>query len=385
MAGTTTNFAIPYPSSTDYVTDGATAMRSLADQVDAVMFTGSSSGNLIINGAMQVSQRSVIDTAVTGITTTNYYTADRFQSSISSFGTWSQTTSADAPTGSGFRNSLKMVCTTAAASLTGNVYANIIQNIEGQNCQAIRKGTSSAQTLTLSFWVKAGIAGTYIAEVYDSNSRQVSKAYTISAINVWEYKTIVIPADTSGVIPNSNVAGLAVRWWLGAGTSYTSGTLNTTWAANVNANIAVGQTNVASGTNAAVNYWQMTGAQITVGSVAVPFQFKSYADDLRDCQRYYYRTGGGVQSDIYLSGYQPSLTNIIFTFFHPVQMRATPSLVQKVGTWLLINSPNQPIVADPSIYSYFVYIKVNSGITSANQSAAYTQNSSTYIEMGAEL
>jgi hypothetical protein len=285
MAGATTNFAIPYPSSTDYVTDGATAMRSLAEQVDAVMFTGSSSGNLLINGAMQVSQRSAVGTAVTGITTSGYYTADRYRFGIN-LGTWTQTTIVDAPTGSGFRNSLKIQPTTAGTMAAGSV-GYFTQTIEGQNCQAIRKGTTSAQTLTVSFWVKAFQTGIYIVELNDyTNTRSCSKSYTITASNTWQYVSILFPADTTGVLANDNSGAFEIGFWLAAGTNVSSGTLQTTWGALVSANRAVGQTNVASSTS---NFWQMTGAQLTVGSVATPFEFKSYADDLRACQRYYQR------------------------------------------------------------------------------------------------
>jgi hypothetical protein len=383
MAGTTTNFAIPYPSSTDYVTDGATAMKSIADQVDAVLFTGSSSGNLLINGAMQVSQRSAVGTAVTSITTSDYYTADRWHTFANTLGTWTQTTIADAPTGSGFRNSLKLACTTADASPAAGDYLILQQRIEGQNLQAIRKGTASAQTVTLSFWVKAFQTGIFIVELEDTdNTRSCSKSYTIAASNTWEYKTVTFPTDVTGAFDNDANSSLRVNWWLGAGTTFTSGTLATTWGASVSANRAVGQTNLASSTS---NTFFVTGAQLTVGSVATPFEFKSYADDLLACQRYYYRVGGAVSSDIYLSGFAPALANIIFTYFHPVQMRATPSLAQKVGTWLLINSPDQPIVGGQSIYSYYIYIKVNSGISNANQSGAYTNNTSTYLEFSSEL
>ena len=383
MAGTTTNFAIPYPSSSDYVTDGATAMRSIADQVDAILFTGSSSGNLLINGAMQVSQRSAVGTAVTGITTSNYYTADRYRLDIASIGTFSQTTLADAPTGSGFRNCVRLACTTANASPVAGAAMQLQQVIEGQNLQAIRKGTASAQTVTLSFWVKAFQTGTFIVEVRDlDNARSVSKSYTINVSNTWEYKTITYPADVTGAFDNDSNGSLELNFWLGAGTTYTSGTLQTTWGTLTSANRAVGQTNLASSTS---NNWFMTGAQLTVGSVATPFEFKSFADDLRACQRYYYRVGGTVASDIYLAGYQPASTNIIFTYFHPVQMRGTPSLAQKVGTWLLINAPDQPIIGGASISSYYIYIKVNSGISNANQSGAYTNNTSTYLEFSSEL
>jgi len=289
MAGTTTNFAIPYPTATDYVTDGATAMKSLADQVDAAMFTGSSSGNLLINGAMQVTQRKSVGTAVTGITTSGIYTADRHYFDVVTAGTWTQTTVASAPDGSGLRNSLKLQCTTAQATPTG---AFIRQAIEGQNLQSVRKGTSSAKTLTLSFWVAAFQTGTYICELYDQdNTRQCSKAYTINASATWEYKTLTFPADTTGTWDNDNGLSLFAVWAISAGTVYTSGTLNTTWGTVVTANRFVGQTNVASSTS---NYWQMTGAQLTVGSVATPFEFKSYANDLRECQRYYQVSYGAV-------------------------------------------------------------------------------------------
>lgn len=320
MAGTTTNFAIPYPSSTDYVTDGATAMKSLADQVDAAMFTGASAGNLLINGAMQVSQRTAVGIPSSAVTLGGYLTADRWYTSLNTLGTWIQTTAVNAPAGSGFTNSLKMDCTIASASPAAGAVLRISQSIEGQNLQAIRKGTASAQTLTLSFWVASFQTGTFICELV-AGSRSCSKSYTVNASNTWEYKTITFPADTTTVIANDNTEGLSVNWWLGAGTNFTSGTLQTTWAATVSANRAVGQTNSAL---ADTGLWYMTGAQLTVGSVATPFEFKSYADDLCACQRYYYRLGNTSVSAAYLV---PS-NNIVYSasaiegcLQHPVPMR----------------------------------------------------------------
>ena len=283
--GTTPNYNIPYPEITDFVSDGATAMEAIAEKVDDILFAGSSSGNLLINGAMQVSQRSAVGTAVTGITGGGYSTADRFGLSLSTLGTWSQTTIADAPTGSAFVNSFKMACTTANASPAAGAFCFVSQKIEAQNLQALRKGTASAQTMTLSFWVKAFQTGTYVVEFYDSiNTRSFSKAYTVAVSNTWQYVSMLVPADTTGTMTNSNISGIEINWWLGAGTTYSSGTLPTAWGAVTNANRAAGQTNVASSTS---NNWFMTGAQLTVGSVATPFEFKSFADDLRACQRYY--------------------------------------------------------------------------------------------------
>jgi hypothetical protein len=385
MAGTTTNFAIPYPSVTDYVTDGATAMKSIADQVDAILFTGSSSGNLLINGAMQVSQRSAVGTAVTGITASNYYTADRFYLGISSLGTWTQTNIADAPTGSGLRNSIKMQCTTADASPAASDYAAIIQRIEGQNLQAIKKGTSSAQTMVLSFWVKAFQTGVYILNLYDyNNNRELSKSYTVTASATWQYVSIAIPADTTGAFTNDNATGLEVGWYLGAGSNFTSGTLNTTWNAANAANRLVGQTNVASSTN---NYWQMTGAQLTIGSAVVPFQFKSFAEELQECQRYFIAYGGTQVYEPVLLGIGQSAGRVDFMLWLPVEMRTSPSAAI-TGNWQVSDSvsaiavtsltPSSPNTGNKST---LIIANVASGVTiyrpyrmeSANSAAARLQ------------
>ena len=300
MTGTTANFAISYPESTDFVTDGATAMETIADKVDDILFAEVANNNLIINGAMQVTQRSAVGTAVTGITTGGFKTADRWDLNMTTFGTWSQTCIADAPTGSGFRNSLKMACTSAYASPAASNEMQIRQKIEGQNLQAIRKGTASANKLTLSFWVKAFQTGTFICELEDGdNSRNVSKSYTINASNTWEYKSISFPADTTGAFDNDANASLVVIWWLGAGSNFTSGTLATTWVTPTTANRAVGQTNVASSTS---NTWFMTGASLTVGDVDVPFQFKSFPDDLAACQRYFYQMNATGVYNFYAAG-----------------------------------------------------------------------------------
>jgi hypothetical protein len=289
------------------------------------MYSGTPARNLLINGAMQISQRAAVGTPIGTITTSGpYITADRWKTTLASLGTWTQTTIVDAPTGSGFRNSFKMACTTANASPIAGAALLISQEIEGQNLQAIRKGTASAQPMTLSFWVKSFQTGTYICELTDNdNNRSVSKSYTITASATWQYVSILFPADTTGVFDNDNNGSLSVNWWLGAGSTFTSGTLATTWATVTSANRAVGQTNVASSTN---NYWFMTGAQLTIGSVAVPFQFKSFADDLRDCHRYYVDAGtyiGGTAA----AGYGGSPTfYFIVQYPLPVPMRATPTM-----------------------------------------------------------
>jgi hypothetical protein len=336
MTGTTTNFAIPYPESTDFVTDGATAMETIADKVDDILFAQVANNNLLINGAMRVVQRGAVGTAVTAITTGGYKTADLWDLNISALGTWTQTTIADAPTGSGFRNSLKMACTTADASPAATDEMQIRQKIEGQNLQAIRKGTASARKVTLSFWVKAFQTGTFICELEDAdNNRNVSKSYTINASNTWEYKSLSFPADTTGAFDNDANASLAVIWWLGAGSNFTSGTLATTWVTPTTANRAVGQTNAASSTS---NTWFMTGASLTVGDVDVPFEFKSYADDLAACQRYFYILGTSLNGastsliDIAVGTFADQTTWCRYAIPLPTQMRAVPTFASAAAS-----------------------------------------------------
>lgn len=239
--------------------------------------------NVIINGAMQVAQRGTSTASITG---GGYYTADRWGTSITTLGTWTQTQENDAPTGSGFRKSFKILCTTAKASPAAGDLMVVSQNIEGQNLQQFLKGTASAKQFALTFWVKSNVTGTYIVELRDvDNSRIISGSYTISASATWEKKTIIAAADTTGAFDNDNAASLSLIFWLGAGSSFTSGTLNTTsWASSTSANRAVGQTNLAAATN---NYWQITGVQLEAGSVATPFEFEDYGTTLAKCSRYY--------------------------------------------------------------------------------------------------
>jgi len=285
MGSTTTNYGIPYPLNTDFVTDGAQNMQDIAEKVDDILVAQVANRNLFYNGAMQVTQR--YSTAVTGITsgTASYHTADRWLTNLQALGTWTQSIETDVPTGQGFRNSLKMLCTTADASPAAADLLMIQQRLEGFDLQSIKKGTANAQPLTLSFWVKSNKIGTYVFELYDNNNtRHCCKTYTINVSGTWEYKTITFPADTTGALTNDNNMSFLCAFILGAGSNRTTGTLATTWAAYNAVNEAVGQVNLADTLN---NYWQVTGVQLTVGDTDFPFQFKNYAQELRECQRYY--------------------------------------------------------------------------------------------------
>jgi hypothetical protein len=238
--------------------------------------------NIIINGDMSIAQRS---TSVASISTVGYYTIDRFKLTDASSGTWTQSQSTDVPTGQGFATSLKMDCTTADASPGSGDSLVLQQLIEGQNLQYLKKGTSSAESTTLSFWVKSNKTGTYICELRDiDNNRTISQSYTISSANTWEKKTITFAGDTTGALGNDNAESLRCNFYLNAGSDYTSGTLQTSWGGRTNANRAVGQVNLADST---ANEWYITGVQLEVGTSASDFEFLPYDVNLQRCYRYY--------------------------------------------------------------------------------------------------
>jgi hypothetical protein len=283
--------------------------------------------NIVINGDMQIAQRS---TSVASITAGGYYTLDRWLIDIGSLGTWTMSQSTDVPTGQGFASSLKLDCTTADASPSAADYLILLQKFEGQNLQYLKKGTANASPLTASFWVKSTKTGTFIVDLRDTdNARSISKSYTVIASNTWEKKTITFEGDTTGTLNNDNGNSLQLNFWLGAGTTYTSGTLATTWGTRIAANIAVGQVNIADNT---ANDFLITGVQLEAGSQASGFEFMPFDIDLMRCQRYYYlhvkRSGSFEPLGM---GYYYSSTDLIFFTDFKVEMRTDPSLTAGSG------------------------------------------------------
>ena len=254
--------------------------------------------NIIINGDMSIAQRA---TSKTGITSTGYYTADRIKLTNSSAGTWTQSQSTDVPTGQGFATSFKMDCTTADASPGSGDFLFLNQKVEGQNVQYLKKGTSSAESTTLSFWVKSNKTGTYICELDDNdNTRNINKSYTINSANTWEKKTITFAGDTTGALDNDNGDSFVASFWLAAGSNYTSGTLQTSWGSLAQTNRAVGQVNLADSTS---NEWYVTGVQLEAGTSASDFEFLPRDINLNRCLRYCFSEPQGDTYHNVLNGF----------------------------------------------------------------------------------
>jgi len=270
--------------------------------------------NLIINGAMQVAQRG--DTASV---TSGYGGADRFKFDRS--GAAVVTLKQD--TGDitqGFAKAQRIDVTTADSSLAASDYALLSYRFEGQDLQQLKKGTANAQQVTLSFHIKSPKTGTHIVELVDqSNSgRHVNKAYTVSSANTWEKKTVTFPMETSNTITNDNARRMDLNWWLAAGSTYSSGTLQTSWGADTDANRAVGQVNCMDSTS---NDIYITGVQLEVGSVATNFEHEPEYITFPKCQRYFQYWFNAVRF--------PSASSVSHATYHfPTPMRAAPTIVR---------------------------------------------------------
>ena len=316
------------------ITDGNVTAAKIASGV--VPTLRPNANPLIINGDMVVAQRGTSTASITG---GGFYTVDRFGTNNSGafIGTWTQTqeslSSGDAFT-DGFAKSLKMDNTTANGSPTANSQCRIDYNFEGQDLQLLKHGTASAEKLTLSFWIKATKTGTNIVKMYKPDAdRSCSIAYTVSSSNTWEKKVLNFPADTTGtVIANDNTTGIQMSFGIAMGSSYTSGTLATTWAADSSANAFVGQVNNADSTS---NNWEITGVQLEVGeftsSSLPPFQHESFGDNLTRCKRYFQYSTMGYYSDTTGGGYGGATT-------FAVEHRATPSYVSGYSSILANNN-----------------------------------------------
>ena len=240
--------------------------------------------NMIYNGDMQICQRA---TSVTGVGDgdTGYIAQDRWKfyeaGSPAAEVTWSQSTTAP----DGFHSSLKMIATTNSGTVGADDHFTLSQLFEGQDLQGWNKGDAQARPVTLSFWVNATQTGTYCVNLIDADnsSRQISKSYTISSSNTWEYKTLTFEGDTTGAFDNDTALSLYVYWGLVMGTNYTSGTLGTSWAAYD----ATTRFEPCDAFDDDGDMFHITGVQLELGSVATDFQYETYTENLARCQRYF--------------------------------------------------------------------------------------------------
>ena len=281
--------------------------------------------NMVINGAMNVSQRA---TSVTGLgaNADAYNTLDRFKLGVegTTAGRLTMAQVADGPNGIS-ANCLKLDCTTADTSIAATEFVGVSTYLEGQNVQRLGKGIAGAKQAAISFYVKASSSLTFAVELFDAdNARHIVKLFT--ATTAWNRIEFYIPADEddgSSALNDDNATSLVINFWVHGGTNFTSGTLATAWANKTNANRAAGIDSIFSNT---ANNFFLTGVQLEVGPVATEFEQEDIGTTLTKCQRYFHSTTFANGKAASAGGLVNSSTiGVISGMTHPVIMRAAPT------------------------------------------------------------
>ena len=267
--------------------------------------------NMVINGAMQVSQRGTSFTSQTA----DHYFVDRFKFGATSLGTWTTSQSTDSP--DGFAYSAKIECTAADASPASTDLLYLYSRFEGQDLQHLKFGTSDAESVTISFYVKCSKTGVFTVNWRNQDAaRAIGSDVTINSADTWEFKTITFPGDTSGAFNNDNGWSANLEFMLNGGSNYTSGSTLTSYASVSNTNgTRAGGTTLALGANNGETI-QFTGVQLEIGSVATPFE-----EELGLCQRYFIKENG-----VSMRNFTGSSIAVSIPHFWKVTMRAAPSI-----------------------------------------------------------
>ena len=338
--------------------------------------------NILINGAMQVSQRATSETGLGA--SSKYSTVDRFNHAFD--GTAGRLTSSQVASGlNGFGNALKLDCTTADTSIAAGELFIIQQRIEGQDLQQLKKGTSDAEQVTLSFYAKVvGSSTDIVVELEDAdNSRHVAKLFTLTTS--WARYTYTFPADTTGALDDDNANSFLVNFWLHAGSTYNSGTLATSWASKTEANRAVGADSFFSSTD---NELFLTGLQLEVGSVATPFEHRSFGEELELCKRYLSQVSeASDNTPVHLVGYNQAGGACRYSLH--TEMRAAPTVTitnmvifHGSGTETSISSVDSQ-KTQGSITSFRA--NPSASVTAGDAVAFYTSGTNASIRFDAEL
>ena len=363
---------------------------SKAAELAALIGSGQAQGdkNLIINGAMQVAQRG---TSLTGQGASSIFLLDRFRMNTNgaSAGRYTITQTADGP--SGLANCLKLDVTTADTSIAAGERLFIEHPFEGQNLQSIAKGTSDAQSLTLSFYVKGNAAATYVAGFYDNdNNRHVGKQFAVTTS--WNRITLTFPPDTAGVLGDDNALSMQLRFYLHAGSNYTSGTLSETWIASDNSKtVGSGTTSIFDSTS---RTFFITGVQLEVGETATPFEHEDIGTTFAKCQRYYFKIEHSYGSIDIGSGLEDTTTRARIFVPFPVEMRSHPTAVETSSTAgnfdithndTVIISNAVPTFSAANRTSSSVFFNHASGGTQGQGCTARLRIANTFLAWSAEL
>jgi len=340
----------------------------------------SSFTNRIINGGMVIAQRG---TGTTTVTANGYYSCDRWNTLQNASSKYSVGQSSTAP--AGFTKSL-LLTSLSAYTVGASEQFVVRQGIEGVNTADLGWGAAGAQTVTVSFWVRSSLTGSFGAALYNNGGdRSYPFSYTINSANTWEQKSVTIAGDTTGTwVTDSSGAGIYVSFSLGSGTTY-SGTANT-WAGTYYVQ-PTGSVSLV-GTNGATLY--ITGVQLEKGSTATSFDYRPYGTELALCQRYYAKFSS--LSGVYVgfgSGVSTATTSAAIVVKYPVRMRSAPTISQS-NTGLYDGATIPAVTSIGGSYygdeSVFTNLNVASGLTLGRGCIwCGANNASAYIDFSSEL
>jgi len=285
--------------------------------------------NIIINGAMNVSQRATTQPN-RGNNDEGYYTVDRFRLGFGGSTAGRLTMSQVADVHDGFANALKLDCTTADTSIASNEFGVLSTRLEGQDLQQLKKGTSEAEAVTVSFYVKGNANATYALELYDAvGGRHASQLFNVTTS--WNRIVLTFNGDTTDSFADSNALALEVNIWFHAGSNFTSGTISADFASADNTRRASGISSFFDSTD---RTFFLTGLQMELGSVATPFEHRSFGEELALCKRYCnalmnYGAGDVGTNRAYNSAYTGSYSFV--RLYYP-QMRTEPTATYGTST-----------------------------------------------------
>jgi hypothetical protein len=290
--------------------------------------------NMVINGAMQVAQRSTSVTGLGGTSDTGYQTVDRFRMTCgSTAGRFTQSQVADVH--DGFAYALKLDCTTADTSIAAGESTILETRFEGQNLQQLKKGTSDAEKFTVSFYVKGNGNATYTCELRDQdNARNISQEFAVTSS--WNRIILTFNNETSNALDNDNASSMVLNIWLHAGSNFTSGThaVNTWHTTNAN-RLSDSQSSFFSSTD---NTFFITGLQLEVGSQATPFEHRSFGEELNLCRRYTYVFGtSGNANEVFQWGAANGTGTMTAINQLPTKMRTQPTLTATASDFQVYN------------------------------------------------
>lgn len=406
------------PLTASDITDGIVTKAKIAndaidntklDLTDDYAFTGTITGAgqslrpnekpLIINGNMALSQRNGTTATTIGA---EAYSLDRWSFREISGGSTTVQQTTTVPSGKGFANSLKVAVTGADTSIVADNIVAIAQKLEGQDAQLLKFGTSDAQKVTISFWVRSNVTGTYSATLRHTNTSGTayvnSLTFSISSGDTWEQKVLVFNANTSQDIRNTNTEGIRLEIILTAGSDYTSG-------GGANANTwTTGNTNRASASNVNIlsstsNTFYLTGVQMEVGeytSATIPsFQHESYGDNLARCERYclqlVHDMTGGNETPVAIGWAYNTSSAYGFRDF-AVQMRTQPTMSSANGTnYFRIHTNNTADLFDNLAFNssskrgYWINKTGLGGLDTNQIHTVEMVNGSAYVRADAEL